>query len=207
VLTLVLFVCLFGGRVDDLIYAFNVTCLRQMEEEQRMHLVVIDVQRVALRKEAQELEAAKCVGCCELRPRVCHVVPSRVCAQQQCVPCVLPMTCLLIVGPSERCFVWYLSFAGASRRMRCWADPEVASAPAPPMPPLNQTPGPGLGPCLGPCLGPGHGVAGLAAALWLLPSSATWTTRCPGYHPLVCVAMTNVGMATANDLGHSALCW
>jgi hypothetical protein len=33
----------------------------QMEDEQRMHLAVIDVQRVALRKEAQELEAAKWV--------------------------------------------------------------------------------------------------------------------------------------------------
>ena len=94
-LTLVLFVCLFGSRVDDLIYAFNVTCLRQMEEEQRMHLAVIDVQRVALRKEAQELEAAKCVGCCEIRPlcvlrSLCELRP--LCVSCCAIPYVCPAT-------------------------------------------------------------------------------------------------------------------
>ena len=69
-----------------------------------MHLTVIDVQRVALRKEAQELEAAKCVGCCEIRTlcvlrSLCELRP--LCVHRPlCVSCcAIPYVCPATMCP------------------------------------------------------------------------------------------------------------
>jgi hypothetical protein len=70
----------------------------QMEDEQRMHLAVIDVQRVALRKEAQELEVAKWV---------CR--PCGVCA---CGGCVRGNGCVCVCGlPPVRMCLACVGFA------------------------------------------------------------------------------------------------